>query len=173
MEIKDFISELEQIRHQEKTFDIEINISDIIDKDHLDCIWYGGEVGTIKYKNYTIVIGAYGDIRLSGKINGEDIYVVDKNNGGEVYNSLGHLLDDDKLKQLLSPMSEDFDKDNYLEFKDNNWFEVDLISPEGKWIDLSGSDNVLDDNLLDCFTGIETYFEYVDNIIKEKENKNE
>ena len=155
---KEYELALSKIMSQEKTYGVKIHISDIIDKDHLDCTWYGGEVATIQYEGYIITIGAYGDIRLSGIINGEEIYIKDKNNGGEVYNELGHKLNDETLHELL----ESEDENNYLCFQNSNWFEVDLISPNGEWIDLFCADNVLDDNLLDCLMNISYYFEYVE-----------
>ena len=155
---KEYELALSKIMSQEKTYGVKIHISDIIDKDHLDCTWYGGEVATIQYEGYIITIGAYGDIRLSGTINGEEIYINDKNNGGEVYNELGRKLNDETLDELL----ESEDENNYLCFQNNNWFEVDLISPNGEWIDLCSADNVLDDNLLDCLMNISYYFEYVE-----------
>lgn len=158
----EFDNKLAQIKEQEAKYNVTINISDIIDKDHLNCVWYGGEVGTIKTSDgYTITIGAYGDIRLYGVVDGEDIYVKDKNNGGYVYNEIGHKVDDTRLHHLVDGGT---DNGDYLEYENNNWFEVDIISPDGKWIDLCYADNVLDDDLLDCFLGIETYFEYIDDI---------
>lgn len=149
---------LAEIKKQEEKYGVEIEISQFIDKDHLDCLWYGGEVGTIKLQNgYIITIGAYGDIFLSGYIDGSYIYIKDKSNNGNVYSELGHLLDDRELHKLLESDA----TNNRLVLDNNNWFEVDLISPKGEWIDLCGADNVLEDNLLDCFTDIETYFEYV------------
>ena len=71
---KEYELALSKIMSQGKTYGVKIHISDIIDKDHLDCTWYGGEVATIQYEGYIITIGAYGDIRLSGTINGEEIY---------------------------------------------------------------------------------------------------
>lgn len=153
----EFEKRLLDIKRQEEKYGVEINITDLIDKDHLDCTWYGGEVGTIKYDGYTITIGACGDIRLCGMVDGEEVNIKDKN-GGYVYDELGAKVDDDKLHSLLTGYGEGND---YLVFENNNWFEVDLITPDGKWIDLSYADNVLDDNLLDCFSDIGFYFEYV------------
>ena len=67
-------------------------------------------------------------------------------------------MNDETLHELLN--SED--ENNYLCFENNNWFEVDLVSPNGEWIDLCSADNVLDDNLLDCLMNISYYFEYVE-----------
>lgn len=165
---EEFDRKLKEVKAQEDKFGVEIEITDIIDKDHLDCTWYGGEVGTIEYKGYIITIGAYGDIRLGGLINGTEVYVKDKRNGGAAYEELGCELTDDDLHRLLNSD----DENNYLTFENSNWFEVDLISPEGDFIDLCYADNVLENNLLECFSSVEDYFEYVDDEIKRR-TKNE
>lgn len=159
MKQQEFEQRLLKIKEQEKLCDVKINISQLIDKDHLDCTWYGGEVGTIEFKDGTVItIGAYGDIRLYGAINGVSVDIEDKNNSGRVYEELGRMINDEDLKRLTNEYD---DKDNYLEFWDNNWFEVDLITPDGKWVDLWICDNILDGNLLECFEGIDTYLEFI------------
>lgn len=151
----DFEAKIASIKKQEEKFGVKITITQLIDKDHLDCTWYGGEVCNIRRNDgWVITIGAYGDIRLAGKVRGNDIYVVDKNNSGRVYDELGNIMDDDLLKELI-------DKGELI-FENNNWFEVDLISPSGSWVDLCGADNVLDDDLLDNLVDIEAYFPYVE-----------
>ena len=169
---QEFEKRIKKIKEQEQKYNVKIEIVNMIDKDHLDCIWYGGEVGRIIYKNYSIVILAAGEIRLSGKINGEEVRFVDKNNYGRLYEDLAidYNIDDEKFYALLDGYLDSFkgDENNYLEFGNNNWFEFDLISPEGEWIDLCDADNVLENNLLDCFEGIEWYLEYVEEEIKER-----
>lgn len=169
---KEFEERIKKIKKQEQKYGVKIEIINMIDKDHLDCIWYGGEVGRIIYKDYSIVISAAGEIRLSGKINGEEVRFVDKNNYGRLYEDLAidYNIDDEKFYALLDGYPDSFkgDENNYLEFGNNNWFEFDLISPEGEWIDLCDADNVLENNLLDCFEGIEWYLEYVEEEIKER-----
>lgn len=163
---EEFEKRMKEIKNQEKKYDVEIEITQLIDKDHLDCIWYGGEVGRIRYKGYSIVISAYGEIRIYGTINGQYVDVVDKNNYGRIYEALAieYGIDDDSLYSLLKDCPNSFkgNENNYLEYGYNNWFEVDLISPDGEWIDLCGADNVLENNLLDCFEDVEEYFFYVD-----------
>lgn len=170
---REFDDKLKHIKEQEEKFGVKIEIAQLLDKDHLDCIWYGGEVGSIAYKGYSIVISAAGEIRLYGKLNGEEVSFVDKNNCG-LYEDLAidYDIDDEKFYALIYGYPDSFkgDENNYLEFENNNWFEVDLFSPEGEWIDLGYADNVLDNNLLECFGGVESYFEWVELEIKEREN---
>ena len=151
---KEYEDALAAIMAQEERLGVKIELHPI-DKDHLDCIWYGGDVGTIQYKGYTFVISACGDIRLHGYIKkyGE-VDIVDKNNSGRAYDELGRYLTDKDLTDLTD--------DEYLVYDNNNWFEVDLISPEGIFYDLFDCDNVLDDDLLDAFRDVEDYFEYID-----------
>lgn len=168
---KEFDQKMQEIMAQEEKFGVKIKISQLIDKDHLDCIWYGGEVGSIEYRGYKIVIGAYGEIRICGKFKGEEVEFADKNSTGEIYRSLGvdYEIDDDALFALNSGES-DY---TYLYYENNNWFEVNLISPDGKFIDLSTNrcsfDNVLEGDLLDCFSSVDDYFKYVDEEIKDNE----
>lgn len=165
---KKFEEKLRKIKAQEEKYGVTIEITDIIDRNHLNCVWYGGKVGRIQTPSgYTITIGAYGDIRLNGIIDGEEINIKDKSNGGSVYGEIGHKVDDNRLKTLLTADESD---ENYLRYDNNNWFEVDLISPSGEWIDLFYTDNVLDDDLLDCFMDIETYFEYIKDVMKNNQN---
>lgn len=164
----DFQNILKQIKEQEKKHDVIINFdsSNIRDKDHLNCIWYGGEVGSITYRGYEIVIGAYGDISIGGMLKGKEFDFKDKNNSGRAFDEFGSIINDKSLKELISSQ----DSKNYLNFENNNWFEVDLIDPHDKWIDLFNYDHILSDNILECFEHIEDYFEYVDLAIEGKLN---
>lgn len=152
---QEFESRLKSIKQQEEKYNVVIDIVNIIDKDHLDCTWYGGDVGYITTNDgWQIVISARGDIKISGQIKGREIDVYDKRNGGSAYNDIGYFVNDDMLRNA--------EKNGDVYFSLNNWFEVDLISPSGMFVDLCGADNVLDDNLLDCFENIETYFDYIE-----------
>ena len=130
------------------------------DESHLDCTWYGGEVGRITYPDgWALVIEARGDIRLRGHLDGYGkVDLKDKNNGGEVWNELGRVMDDDLLYEALE---NDEDSQNYLYFSNNNWFELNAVAPSGVIVDLFNCDNILDDNLLECFEHIEVYEEYL------------
>lgn len=147
------------IQKAEKTYGVEIEVF-VHDERHLNCLWYGGEVATIKYKGYTVTIEARGDIRLYGQYQNKDIEFVDKHDGGEAYWELGSLIDDKTLEILLNA---DPDTDNdYLVCENNNWFEFDLISPDGKFIDCSCYDNILSDNLFDFIDDIPYFVDVVD-----------
>jgi len=157
----------EALKEQEKKHGVEISFDREVIRDakHLDCIWYGGPVGHIKYKDYKIEIGAYGDICIGGAIDGEDVYFKDKHNYGRFFEEFGGKLDDKLFYQLLDSPTEK----NFLNLENSNWFEVDLYDPDGNWVDLCGMDNVLENNILDCFEDVSAYFEYVDLEIAERE----
>lgn len=150
----------ESLHQQEEKFGVEIFLDreDIRDEKHLNCLWYGGEIGKIKYRDYEIVISAYGDVCLGGIIDGKEVHFVSKLNDGTAFSELGNMFDDESVEKLIYS----HDSNNYLVYEDKNWFEVDLIGPNGTWIDLSYADNVLDDNILKCFEDVSEYFEYVD-----------
>ena len=152
------------LKKQEERYGIELLLSPdaIRDEKHLDCLWYGGEVGCIKYRNHFIVIGAHGEIKILGKINGEEIHYQDRDESGRLFSEMGTYIDDDLLHKLLDSK----EAKNHLTLIDCNWFEVDLISPENKFIDLCDIDNILENNILDCFSNVSRYFEYVDKEIE-------
>ena len=159
---------LPKIKEEEKKYNVKIEILQNIDDKHQNHSWYGGDVGTITTEDgYKLVISASGDVIMDGIINGNDFYVKDKNNAGWLYNEIGSILDDDKLEDLISSNYED-DKNNYIDISNNNWFEINLITPDGRFIDLAYMDNVLDDDyLLDCFSNISIY---LDMLAKYKQN---
>lgn len=49
-----------------------------IDDDHLDCTWYGGYIGGLRYKGYVVSVAAMGDVRVSGEYKGVEVDYVDK-----------------------------------------------------------------------------------------------
>ena len=151
---------LPKIKEEEEKHNVKIEILQNIDDKHQNHLWYGGDVGTITTEDgYKLVISASGDVIMDGIIDGDDFYVKDKNNAGWLYNEIGSKIDDDKLKDLISSNYED-DKNNYINITNNNWFEINLITPDGRFIDLAYMDNVLDDDyLLNCFADISTYLD--------------
>lgn len=155
-----FDGRMTAIMAQQKKLGVKIEITDLIDKDHLDCTWYGGEIGRIVMADgWTILIEAHGEIRLHGEVKEHGyIDIVDKNNGGRVFTEIGYWCDDDELYRLL----ESCDEQDSLEFGNNNWFECNVLSPTGQFFDMCWADNILDDNVLECFEHAETLFGYVD-----------
>jgi hypothetical protein len=148
------------IMAQQVRFGVHIDIFNIIDKDHLNCTWYGGQVGCITMPDgWWISIEAHGEIRLEGEVKGHGyVDVTEKSNNGGVYDEIGRWCDDNKLHRLLNSGTDS----DYLAFGNNNWFEANVISPDGEFFDMCFADNILDDNILACFEHVETLFGYVD-----------
>ena len=159
---------LPKIKEEEEKHNVKIEILQNIDDKHQNHLWYGGDVGTITTEDgYKLVISASGDVIMDGIINGDDFYVKDKNNAGWLYNEIGIKIDDDELKDLISLNGHD--KNNHIDIINNNWFEVNLITPDGEFVDLSFMDNILDDDyLLNCFTEISCYLD----MLKEYKSNN-
>ena len=105
-----------------------------IDKDHLDSIWYGGDMVSIRVnRRYDVIITAAGDIRAT--IKGEDYK--DKNNGGmfvEYLNENG-IHNDKELQEAI--------ENGDVVFENNNWFEL-IIWDKKKRDYVDYYDNVVD-----------------------------
>ena len=160
MKKSEFDRRMAAIMAQEQALGVKIEILDLHDEDHLDCVWYGGKCAEITYPDgWKVLIEANGDIRLYGNAEGiGSLEVTDKNNGGRVFRELGHRLDDDDITRLEGSD----DPSNYLVFGNNNWFELNVVSPSGRFIDMCDADNILDGNLLDCLEGVGDYLVYVE-----------
>lgn len=53
-----------------------------LDDDHLDSVWYGGFIGGFKYKDYTVKIHVFGDVYLTGEIDGKEFLYRNRYNDG-------------------------------------------------------------------------------------------
>lgn len=136
-------------------------IQPMIDEDHKDPLWYGGRVCEIKYKGYTFILGAYGDVvatLLLGKDN--EVYVKDKYNAGRFREEMSpYIKSDYEISKLES--------DGTLTLDNNNWFEVLIDDPNGGQHDLGW--------LTDSFAydeSVEEIIENMDAVISEIENGN-
>ena len=92
------------------------------DNQHKDSVWYGGDIVSIEFGRYTIIIGAFGDIRAC--INGD--YYCDKNNGGmfKEYLNEQHIYNDEDLSKA--------EQEGKIEFGNNNWFEAVIWDNKAK-----------------------------------------
>lgn len=137
------------------------------DNKRLNCLWYGGELATIKVsEKFIIELNIYGDVRalLTDKRGNELESVTDKNNGGAFSEYMrSHLKTDKGLESAL--------KSGRLTLGNNNWIEYDGVVKEneadetGVFIDLGMiCDNILDDNIL---VAIEQALDSFENIRKE------
>lgn len=99
-----------------------------IDDDHLDCIWYGGWIGSMEYKGYTIDLEVHGEVNVGGLINGVEFsYRNDDNTGAmsaEADSSLRTAFKSDaELHKALDS------EDAYLVYENNNWIECFVTEP--------------------------------------------
>ena len=120
-----------------------------MDKDHLDSIWYGGDMVSIKIGKYYITITTAGDVRAI--INGN--YYCDKNDGGMFAEYLPeqNIHNDKELKEQ--------DNLGNIEWLNNNWFELIIWDDEQKdYVDYG--DNVVDLEPDDNFS-------WLDELVKE------
>lgn len=153
---EEFDSRLKVIKAQEGQYGVKIDMYGLHDKDHLDSFWYGGEVGQIIFPDgYTVTISAIGDNECNGHFEGVgDFRFSDKANGGTAFPKLGAVLNDDMLNDDEEP--------NYIIWHSYNWFEANVITPDGKYVDMSGlANNVISGNYLECFEVIVDYCDLI------------
>lgn len=165
MNTKDLKLEIEEIvKTGEKTgAEVCIDERNFIDKEHLDCFWYGGYLGSVTYRDYSIDIEVHGDVRATifDKDGNEEYHYVNKNNDGAYsYSEVRNLIKNDA--ELYA-----FIKNGKICCEDNNWVEIFLRDAEGK--DSGLVFDVLGDNVLDAFRleNVESYKEIIDNFIEE------
>lgn len=99
----------------------------MIDENHQDCVWYGGDLVLVEYKGWKFILGAYGDVRATlYDESGEEIAEVrDKNNYGLFYDEMDRYIAGDKEMYAL-------ESEDKLVFGNNNWFEVFAVDPAGE-----------------------------------------
>lgn len=149
---------------------VELNLDpdDIIDAEHLDCFWYGGQIGTLEYKGYTVSIEVHGEVRLTvldEDMKTESLHYINKNNSGAYEDSeVKELITDDETLHKLRD-------EGRAVWSNNNWVEYRIFEPSGEEIDTSGWDNVLDDNVLEVFADVNYYKEIIDNLALENDKE--
>lgn len=147
MKTEEMKARLEELTQRYKDIGAKLGY-DLHDSNHLDCLWYGGGVAWIDFPDgWQLIVEANGDIRIDCEVDGKEVYFVDKVNGGSAYYELGRDFDDSDVDKFV--------------YGNNNWFEVNAISPDGEFIDLFGADNVLDDNILDALEDLTCYHDWV------------
>lgn len=142
--------------------------SEMFDHRRLDCLWYGGELATIKVlPTFKIELNIYGDVRaeLTDKDGRVIESVRDKNNSGAFSEYMQPYLKTDK--QLHAAL-----ESGRLTLENNNWIEYDGVAKEnetdvtGVFIDLGMiCDNILDDDILSAIEHVLDSFEDIKNEI--------
>lgn len=148
-----------RLSHYVKANNADLEI-DIIDTRHLSSLWYGGDVATILYRNYTFVIAAIGDVRTSLLDDNDEelVYVRDKGNNARFYDEMHYYIRNDRqLTNLI--------RKGRLVFSNNNWWECYLELPTGEYVDLMWC---LDADTID--DAVKEVTESMDDIIKQYQN---
>lgn len=121
---------------------LNVTESDFIDDDHLDCVWYGGNIGNVVYKGVIFDISVHGDVCLYGSYKGQEIYYKNKSNSGAIGTDLYYQIPDDKTLHQLSRFDLQEKTKDYLEYGNNNW--VEFFFGDSGSSDVANEDNVLE-----------------------------
>lgn len=135
---------LQEVEAFEEKHGLEINVdkANFIDDDHLDVVWYGGELLSFKYRDCAVSIVANGEVCIEGEYCGKDFYYRNKAGNGAFNMAASDTLrttfhTDAEFRYALGR--------NLIQYEDNNWFEI-FVEKDGKelfsWVD--DSDSVLD-----------------------------
>ena len=126
-----------------------------IDDDHLDCVWYGGYIGGLRYKGYEVSIEVHGDVEITGFMNGRDFLYKNKQNTGAMSDA-----------ELWDALNADEEAENKVAFENNSWIEAFVKDPKGHWHGSSVVDDA--DDVLDACGGISGWIDWLnENYIKE------
>lgn len=122
---------------------IELKVVQFIDEQHKDCLWYGGQVASVRYKGLLFSLEARGDVdaTLLDDKNHELCWSRDKTNSGGFRADMDRYLADDKSLA-------DAKESGRLVLKDNNWFEIFIQMPDAQWQNTTYVCN--DDDLREC-----------------------
>ena len=105
---------------------VEVNYTQYIDFDHQCCLWYSGDVASVKYGAFTFRICTNGNVCFDGNFdNGQSVRIEDKGNHGTFYNVLHNLIPDD---QALA----NYQYNHPAAFADTNYFEAFVTTDSGK-----------------------------------------
>ena len=141
-----------------------------IDDDHLDCVWYGGYIGGLKYKGYEVSIEVHGDVEIVGFVNGRDFLYKNRQNTGAMNMAASDTLRDTfrSDSELWDALNADEDAENKVTFENNSWIEAFVKDPNGHWHGSSVVDDA--DDVLDSCGDILAWVDWLEeNFIRSKE----
>lgn len=128
-----------------------------VDDDHLDCVWYGGYIGGLKYKGYELSLEVRGEVVIRGFINGEYFEYVNRlGNGAMNMAASDHLRTAFKSDAELDRAFED----GSIDYDDNNWIEAFVKEPDGYWSDGTVIDETSD--VLDACSDISVWIKWLE-----------
>lgn len=153
-----------KLRREAAAFGAELltNEKTFIDDEHLDCVWYGGYIGGLRYKGYEVSIEVCGDVDIYGFVNGADFQYRNRSNTGAMNMTASDSLrtafkSDYELQEALNAGADAHDK---IESRGNNWIEAYVRNPDGTW---NGDGTVLDyDNVLDACGHISEWIDWLE-----------
>lgn len=95
----------------------------LIDSNHRDSIWYGGDVLSLTFEGFTITLRANGDVIADlCKDDTTSVFVKDKNCHGIFYEKMkDYIPSDDALHEYIA---NDTEKPPFLTLTDTNWWEI-------------------------------------------------
>ena len=120
---------------------------DFIDDEHLNCIWYGGHIANVKYKDMVLEIAVHGEVVLEGVYKGQDIYYCDKGNNGAVGTDLYYQVPGDiALLSLIKAgwCGLDEEMEDQIWCQAYNWVEFFLVLGDTDESFVADEDNVLE-----------------------------
>lgn len=156
--LPDLEAEIAKLKAQaiENGAELELEPDMFIDAAHLDCVWYGHDFGgVLRYKGYSLVVGAFGEVRLYGaegtRYEGFS-YVNKKGDGANESSSLRKTFRSDaELNAAISS--------GEVLYENNNWLEYEILDEKR---DSIWEPEVADtDNLLEFFSDIKRLVEEV------------
>ena len=152
-----------EIQHDAALNGVDINLSsdNIIDLEHLNCFWYGGVIGSLEYKGYTVSIEVQGDVNVSVLTDDcSDVlfsYKNKNNSGVQSHDEVFECIDNDLELETLS-------KEGRLAWENNNWVEFFVFDKDGNEVQVPMVETVLDDNVLEAFEDVGFYKKLIDEI---------
>lgn len=128
------------------TSKINLEVQSFIDEEHKRCVWYGGVVATVEYKEHVFWLEAHGDVSVTWYplpgFDDDEYEYFNKHNSGAYSDSeaLKHFINDEHVTTLTQA--------DRLVWQNNNWFEVLVETPDGVKSDF-GLNGVCDSDFLD------------------------
>lgn len=127
--------------------------ADFIDYEHLHCFWYDeNRVIKVAYRNYTVELDVYGEIRCD--INGNRF--VKPENGKPMYQ-------EGDIKALIAndDVLDDYIKNGTITFDSNNWISAIIVDENGEAI-CEPEDSIYSNLVLALEDLLFDYLDYID-----------
>ena len=150
---------LQNCKKEAEKFGVELDYDPDIffDDDHLDPVWYGGSIASLKYKGYELSIEVHGDVEIVGDLDGEDFLYKNRENTGAMNLPAADTLrttfkSDEELNEALV--------NGDIWYEDNNWIEAAVKDPDGYWHESIVVDEAYD--VLDACDNISAWVDFLD-----------